>query len=63
MFRLRTILILVLIALVVYTLSPAERKQRLRGKLRELWTATVLALILYWAYMLAAAAWKHWGSD
>jgi hypothetical protein len=60
MFRIRTVIIIVTIAVVVYSLSPAHKKQRIKGKLREVWHATALAIILYWAYMLAAFAWKHW---
>jgi hypothetical protein len=60
MFRIRTIIFIIAIALVVYSLSPAHRKQRIKGKLREVWFATTLAIILYWVFMLAAFAWKHW---
>ncbi len=41
---------------------PAQRKERILGKLREFWRATAIALILYWLFMLAYAAWKRWGS-
>ena len=60
MFRIRTLILITTIAVVVYSLSPAEKKQRIKGKLREVGRATTLAIILYWAYMLAAFAWKHW---
>jgi hypothetical protein len=59
--RIRTIIILVTIAGVVYMLSPAHRKKRIKGKLREVWTATVIAIVLYWVYMIGAYAWKRWG--
>lgn len=62
MFRIRTILIIIAIAWVVYLLMPTQRKERILGKLRELWRATTIALILYWFFMLAYAAWKRWGS-
>jgi hypothetical protein len=60
MFRIRTIIVIIAIAVVVYSLSPAHRKQRIKGKLREIWFATTLAIVLYWIFMLAAFAWKHW---
>jgi hypothetical protein len=60
MLRIRTIIIIVTIAVIVYSLAPAKKKQRIKGKLREVWHATTLAIILYWVYMLAAFAWKHW---
>ncbi len=61
MIRVRTILILVAIAVVVYSLLPAQRKRRIRDKLREVWMATIVAIVLYWVYMLGAAAWSRWG--
>jgi len=61
MFRIRTILIIIATAWVVYMLMPAQRKERILGKLREVWRATAIALILYWLIMLAYAAWKRWG--
>lgn len=60
MFRIRTIILIITMAVVVYSLIPAHRKQRIKSKLREVWHATTLAIILYWVYMLAAFAWKHW---
>ena len=60
MLRIRTIIIIVTIAVIVYSLAPAKKKQRIKGKLREVLHATTLAIILYWVYMLAAFAWKHW---
>ncbi len=61
MIRVRAILILVGIAIIVYSLLPAQRKRRIRDKLREVWVATIVAIVLYWAYMLGAAAWSRWG--
>jgi hypothetical protein len=61
MFRIRAIVILLTIAAAVYWLMPAHRKKRIRGKLREIWVATMVAIVLYWAYMLGSAAWKQWG--
>jgi uncharacterized BrkB/YihY/UPF0761 family membrane protein len=61
MFRVRTILILVGIAIAVYSLLPSQRKRRIRDKLREVWVATIVAIALYWAFMLGAAAWNRWG--
>ena len=63
MFRIRVILILVVVAALVYWLMPASRKAHLRGKLQEIVRATVLAIILYWIYMVGALAWKQWGSQ
>ncbi len=63
MFRIRVILILVVVAGLVYWLMPASRKERLRGKLNEIVRATVLAIILYWLYMVGALAWKQWGGQ
>ena len=62
MFRIRTILIIISISWVVYLLMPAQRKERILGKLREFWRATAIALILYWFFMLAYTAWNRWGS-
>lgn len=62
MFRIRTILILLLIASIVYWLLPDERKARLRDRAREFWHALVLALVLYWVYMIALAVAKYWKS-
>ena len=53
MLRLRAVAILVLLIFVVYALAPAERKRRWIDKLRELAKALALAMVLYWAYMLA----------
>jgi uncharacterized membrane protein len=63
MFRIRVILILVVVAGLVYWLMPASRKEHLRGKLNEIVRATVLAIILYWIYMVGALAWKQWGGQ
>jgi ABC-type antimicrobial peptide transport system permease subunit len=52
MFRLRNVAVLVLLIGVVYALAPAERKKRWRGKLRELFRALALSLVIYWIYML-----------
>jgi hypothetical protein len=60
MFRIRTIVIIVTIAVVAYSLSPARRKQRIKGKLREVFYATTFAIILYWVFMIAVFAWKQW---
>lgn len=60
--RIRAILIIVTIAFLVYTLSPAHRKKKIKGKLREVWLATIFGIVLYWIYMLAAFAWQNWGS-
>jgi hypothetical protein len=59
--RVRTILILLAIAVVVYSLLPSQRKRRIRDKLREVWVATIVAIVLYWIYMLGAALWERWG--
>ena len=61
MFRIRALIWIVLFASLAYALSPAHRKQRIKDKLREIWVATVLGIILYWVYMLGAFAWKRWG--
>jgi hypothetical protein len=61
MFRIRTILIIVAIIWIVYLLLPAEKKTRVLGKLREVARATTIAIILYWIFMLAYAAWNYWG--
>ena len=61
MFRIRTILIVIAIAWIVYLLMPAQRKKRILDKLREVWRATAIALVPYWIFMLAYAAWKRWG--
>ncbi len=60
MLRIRTILILLLLASLVYALLPDERKARLRDRAREFWRALVLALVLYWVYMIALAVAKYW---
>lgn len=60
MLRVRTILIILALLITIYSLAPASRKQRIRGKLRELGTALTLAIILYWIYMLSVFAWNHW---
>jgi uncharacterized BrkB/YihY/UPF0761 family membrane protein len=63
MFRIRTLIIIILIGTTVYWLLPDRRKRRIRDKLREAWFATIVALGLYWAFMLAVAAWKRWGGS
>jgi hypothetical protein len=60
MFRIRTILIVVLLACLIYWLLPDERKARLRGRAREFWRALVLALVIYWVYMIALALARYW---
>ena len=62
MFRVRVILILILVAALIYWLMPASRKAHLRGKLQEIVRASVFAILLYWIYMFGALAWKQWGS-
>ena len=61
MFRIRVILILIVVAGLIYWLIPADRKERLRGKLQEIVRATVLAIVLYWIYMVGLLAWNQWG--
>jgi len=60
MLRIRTILVLLLVASIVYWLLPDERKARLRDRGREFWRALLLALVLYWIYMIAVAVAKYW---
>jgi hypothetical protein len=58
--RIRAVLIIATVAFLVYTLSPSHRKQKIKGKLREVWFATILAIVLYWIFMFAAYAWENW---
>ena len=60
MFRLRTILILVLVACFIYWLGPDERKRRVKDRAREVWVALVVSVILYWIYMLSLVIWRYW---
>ncbi len=59
--RIRAILIIVTVAFLVYTLSPSHRKEKIKGKLREVWLATIFAIVLYWIFMIAVFAWENWG--
>jgi uncharacterized membrane protein (GlpM family) len=59
MFRIRAIIIIITLAVIAYSLSPAHRKERIKGKFREVLYATTFAIILYWIYMLAAYLWEH----
>ncbi len=52
MISLRNAVIIVLVALAVYALLPASQKTRLVEKIRGLWRAVVISLILFWMLML-----------
>jgi len=60
-FRARTIVLIALGAVLIYSLSPDDRKQRIRDRIREVWRALVISVAIYWVYMLALFAWKRWG--
>ena len=57
MFRLRAILFIVLIGGIIYWLSPARRKRKIKGKLKELWLALTIALVLYWIFLIGSLYW------
>ena len=59
MISVRNAVIIVLVALAVYALLPASRKTRLIEKIRGLWRALVISLILFWILILGRA----WFSD
>jgi hypothetical protein len=61
--RIRAILIIAAVAFLIYTLSPPHRKKKIKGKLKEVWFATIFAVVLYWIYMLAAFAWERLGGS
>lgn len=52
MFRLRTVVLLVLVIGAVYGLAPPERKRRWLDKLREVVKALAISIVIYWIYML-----------
>ena len=52
MFRLRTVILLVLVIGAVYGLAPPERKRRWLDKLREIVKALAISIVIYWIYML-----------
>jgi hypothetical protein len=60
MLRVRAILIIVALLAAIYSLAPASRKERIRGKIKEIGTALTLAIIVYWIYMLSVFVWNHW---
>lgn len=51
MLRVRAIVTILLLIMVIYALTPAERKRRWLDKLRELSKALAISLVLYWVYM------------
>tara|TARA_B100001013_G_scaffold321705_1_gene231791 strand:- start:564 stop:743 length:180 start_codon:yes stop_codon:yes gene_type:complete len=57
MFRLRAILFIVIIGGIIYWLSPARRKRKIMGKLKELWLALTIALVLYWIFLIGSLFW------
>ena len=58
MFRIRVILILLLVGAAVYSLTPEERKRRWLDKLKEVAKAASLAILLYWIYMIGFFVWR-----
>jgi hypothetical protein len=52
MFRLRNVIVLLVLIGVLYAMAPAERKRRWLDRLRELGRALTLSLVIYWVYML-----------
>ena len=53
MFRLRNIVVIVLLIAGIYAIAPPEKKRAWRERLRELLRALVVALVIYWIYMIA----------
>ena len=52
MVPLRNAAIIVLAACAIYAVLPASRKARLTQKIRELARALVIAMVLFWLFML-----------
>ncbi len=52
MFRARAVVTIFLLIFAIYAFSPPERKRRWADKLRELGKSLVIALVIYWIYML-----------
>ena len=61
MIRLRTIIFIATVTAIVYLLSPAERKRRVREKLREFGFALTVGLLVYWIFIVCAKTWGWWG--
>ncbi|MGH9324932.1 MAG: hypothetical protein ACRD21_25960 [Vicinamibacteria bacterium] len=52
MFKVRNLIVILVLIAVLYALAPAERKRRWLDRLRELGRALTLSLVIYWIYML-----------
>jgi hypothetical protein len=59
MFRIRNLVIIVLILALVYALSPPERKKRWKDKGREFVRALAISLVIYWIYMIFRYLYRH----
>lgn len=57
--RFRTILFLLLATALIYRVLPAEKKVALRDRVQGLGQSLVLAIVLFWIWMLLGLAWDH----
>ncbi len=53
--RLRSIVVLGLLGVVVYRLTPPERRSTWRGRVRELGRVLVITIVVYWIWILLSS--------
>jgi len=52
MLKTRSILFIIVVTVMIYFISPASRKKKIVEKIKLLWTALVISLVLFWIFML-----------
>jgi hypothetical protein len=60
MLKPRNILFIIVVTVMIYFISPANRKKKIVEKIKLLWTALVISLVLFWIFMLGGKVWEWW---
>ena len=50
--QVRTIVTVIIVALIIYAFLPAEKKRKIKGKVGQLWLALSVSVLIYWVFTL-----------
>ncbi|MDP7128890.1 MAG: hypothetical protein QF437_00260 [Planctomycetota bacterium] len=60
MLKPRAIIFIIVVTVLIYFISPASRKKKIVEKIKLIWTALVISLVIFWIFMLGGKAIEWW---
>jgi hypothetical protein len=60
MLKPRAIIFIIVVTVLIYFISPASRKKKIVEKIKLIWTALVISLVIFWIFMLGGKVIEWW---